>query len=311
MRICTINLKEHYLNHNNKRKPMQYLWLALALFYAIMHATVSVIDKKIVSTKNIDPLALSAIRFGVNSITSAIILILFITPSINGLNTNILLLSTFYFIAAITYFYAIKIEDISKIIPYRDAIVTKLSFILAIIILKETITITNIFGVLAIAIGGYIVWTDGKIIKPKFTKGLVLIGISAVCLAIYGIIAKISLITISPYLLSFFMYTLITAYMITTNIIFNKKKLNETRKIITTNKKLILLILLASLTAVTGVTALFFALSIENASKVLPIAGTLPLFAAIMGKKFLNESHGKERIIGAAIIITGIFLLYI
>ncbi|NOR85203.1 EamA family transporter [archaeon] len=290
---------------------MQYLWLALALFYAIMHATVSVIDKKIISTKNIDPLALSAIRFGVNSITSAIILLLFITPTYNGLNTNILLLSTFYFLAAITYFYAIKIEDVSKIIPYRDAIVTKLSFILAIIILKETTTLTNIFGILAIVFGGYIVWTDGKIIKPKFTKGLVLIGISAVCLALYGIIAKISLITISPYLLSFFMYTLITAYMITTNLIFNKKKLNETRKIITTNKKLILLILLASITAVTGVTALFFALSIENASKVLPIAGTLPLFAAIMGKKFLNESHGKERIIGAAIIITGIFLLYI
>ncbi|MCK4967629.1 MAG: EamA family transporter, partial [Candidatus Aenigmarchaeota archaeon] len=190
-------------------------------------------------------------------------------------------------------------------------IVTTLSFLLAIIILKETITTTNIFGVIAIVIGGYIVWTDGKIIKPKLSKGLILIGISAVCLAIYGIIAKISLITISPYLLSFFMYALITIYMITTNLILNKKKLNETRKIITTDKKIIFLVVLASLTAVTGVTMLFFALSIETASKVLPVAGTLPLFAAIMGKKFLNEKHGKERIIGAAIIIAGIFLLYI
>ena len=290
---------------------MEYLWVALALFYAIMHAAVSVIDKKILHHKNIDPLALSAIRFGVNSILSAIILLLFITPTFNGLNTNILLLSTFYFLAAITYFYAINIEDVSKLIPYRDAIVTKLSFILAIIILKETITITNIFGVLAIVLGGYIVWTDGKIIKPKFTKGLVLIGISAICLSSYGITAKILTTNINPYILSFYLYTLVAMYFIITNLIFNKKKLKETRIIITTSKKLTLLLLLVSIIAITGVIALFFALSLENASKVLPIAGTLPLFATIMGKKFLNETHGKERIIGAAIIIAGIFLLYI
>ncbi len=290
---------------------MEYLWLILALFYAFAHASVSVIDKKILTHKNIDPLALSAIRFTVNMAVAFAFLAAIIKTEITSINSTILLLSTFYFLAGLAYFYAIKTDDVSKLIPYRDAIVTILSFSLAFLVLGEKVTAANILGVIAIATGGYIVWTDGKIIIPKKTKGIMLIGASAVFLSFYGIAAKLSIVEISPYVLSFLMYTLVAGYFLTTNLIVNRKNLKETGTIIASNRKLTALVLLVSTIAVTGVIALFTALSLENATKVLPVAGTLPLFAAIMGKRLLNEKHGKERIAGTLLILIGLYLLYI
>ncbi|MCK4551011.1 MAG: DMT family transporter [Candidatus Aenigmarchaeota archaeon] len=290
---------------------MEYLWLALALFYAFAHAAVSVIDKKILSHKNIDPLALSAIRFAVNVIISFSILIVFLRPSLSEINAVVALLSTFYFLAGLAYFYALKTDDVSKLVPYRDAIVTILSFSLAFLLLGESITTINILGVIAIATGGYIVWTDGKITIPKKSTGILLIGISAVFLSFYGITAKVSVLDVHPLMLSFFMYLLVASYFTATNLVFNRKNLKDTGKTILSERKTRILIIMASAFAVVGSISLFFALSLENATKVLPIAGTLPLFAAIMGKRLLNEKHGKERIAGTLLILVGIYLLYI
>ena len=150
---------------------MEYLWLLLALFYAFTHASVTVIDKKILHHKNIDPLALSAIRCAVNAIISFIILAFFIKTPLSEITTIIIIISLLKFFAVLTYFYALKMGDVSKLIPYRDAIATILSFSLAFFILGEKITEIDIIGVIAIALGGYIVWTDGKIIIPNIHKG--------------------------------------------------------------------------------------------------------------------------------------------
>ena len=281
---------------------MDHLWLLVALFYAFAHATVSVLDRKILLNPKIDPLALSAIRFIVNIIIAFTLLLAFLTPTLGEINAVICLLSTFYFLAGITYFYALKTGDVSKLVPYRDAIVTILSFSLAFILLGESITTTNILGVIAIAAGGYIVWTDGRIIIPKKSTGILLIGISAVFVSFYGITAKVSVLDVHPLMLSFFMYLLVAAYFIATNMIFNRKNLKDTGKAILSGRKIQLLIIMASAFAVVGSISLFFALSLENATKVLPVTGTLPLFAAILGQRLLKENHGIERITGAAVI---------
>ena len=290
---------------------MEYLWVLLALIYSIMHSLMSVIDKKILENKKIDTLALSAIRVSINVIIAFIILNSFLTLNFDGINTTVFILSTFYFLLSITYFYAIKSGDISKLIPYRDAIVTILSFILAITLLKETVTTTDILGVIAIALGGYIVLTDGKLAIPKISKGITLIGASAIFLSLYKVTSKISVLQIEPLNLTFFMYLFVAIYFITANILFNRKNLKKTAIIITKDKKYSILIVFASTIAVLGILSLFWALAIEKATKVLPITGTLPLFAVIMGKKLLNEKHGKERIIGTILILIGIFLVYI
>ncbi|MBU4245602.1 MAG: EamA family transporter, partial [Nanoarchaeota archaeon] len=192
-----------------------------------------------------------------------------------------------------------------------DAISVSLSFFFAVILLSEKFLAIDFLGVVVIVLGGYIVWTDGKIIVPKKSAGMVLIAISAVFLALIGIVAKLGVGSMHPLMLSLYMYVFVAIYFVLFSFATKRKQLIETINAIRSEKKLVRLIFAASIAAPIGVAFQFYALSMQNAAKVLPISGTLPLFAALIGWLALKEKHGVARVIGAILLIMGIYILAI
>ncbi len=283
----------------------------LALSYAFLHALVAVFDRQILKSGKVDALALSAIRFSVSAVVAFTFVIALAVPLASGVTYPAIALSVLYFLAATTYFYALKVGEVSKLIPYRDAIVVLLSFFLAILILSEKFVSLDFLGVIIIILGGYIVWTDGKIILPKKSAGIVLIAASAILLSLIGIVAKIGVGTMNPLLLSLYMYFLDTIYVVLFSLATKRKQLIETINVVRSEKKLIGLILAASIAAPLGVAFQFYALLMQNAAKVLPVSGTLPLFAALIGWLVLKEKHGMTRVFGAIFLIVGIYILSI
>ncbi|VVB61312.1 EamA-like transporter family protein [uncultured archaeon] len=285
------------------------LWLILALSYAFLHALVAVFDKQILKNAKVDALALSAIRFSINAVVAFIFVLALAVPFASGISYPALALSVLYFLAAVTYFYALKAGEVSKLIPYRDAIVVLLSFFLAVVLLSEKFVPRDFLGVVVIILGGYIVWADGKIIVPKKSAGIVLIAISAVLLALIGIVAKLGVGTMNPLVLSLYMYFLDSIYVIIFSFATKRRQLVQTINTVRKEKKLIGLVLAASIAAPLGVAFQFYSLSMQNAAKVLPVSGTLPLFAALIGWLVLKEKHGMARVIGAVLLIIGIYIL--
>lgn len=286
-------------------------WLLFALTYAFLHALVAVIDRYVLKNHEIDPISFSTIRYAINAVI-AYVLIAFLIGGIGARITfGVIAISVLYFFAGITYFYALKCGDVSKLIPYRDAIVVLVSFFLAIALLSEAFVALDFLGVLVIVLGGYIVWTDGKIIVPKKSPGLALIAASAVFLALNGVAAKSAVRDISPLALSFFMYALVALYFALISFAFRRKEMYATINILRSEKKIIFSIFGASFSATLGVVLLFYALSMQNAAKVLPVSGTLPLFAALIGWLALKEKHGLARVFGAILLIAGIYILQI
>lgn len=284
-------------------------WLIFALSYAFLHALVAVFDRQILKSAKVDALALSAIRFSVNAVVAFAFVIALAIPLESGINYPAIALSLFYFLAAITYFYALKAGEVSKLIPYRDAIVVLLSFFLAVVLLSEKFIARDFLGVIVIVFGGYIVWTDGKIVVPEKSPGLFLIAASAVFLALIGIVAKLGVGTIHPLALLLYMYFLDAIYVVLFSLATKREQLLETIDAVRSEKKLAGLILAASIAAPLGVALQFYALSMQNAAKVLPISGTLPLFAALIGWLALKEKHGKARVFGAMLVLAGIYIL--
>lgn len=58
-----------------------------------------------------------------------------------------------------------------------------------------------------------------------------------------------------------------------------------------------------------GLFIYFWALKQDLASTIVPVAGTYPLVAAILGILFLGESFSLQRLFGALFVVLGVFLV--
>jgi len=289
------------------------LWFLLAILAALGHAIVSSLDKILMKNKKLKPLSLSTIRLGTNAIILLIISISFFSfkiPTGTSFWVYILSIAMVYTGAVVFYFSALKYGDVSKLIPYREMITILLSFILALSFLSEKVNIFDFIGVIFIIIGGYVILTDGKIVIPKKTKGILFMSIDAIFLAIYGIIAKSATFTIEPIWITLFMYIFIALFLALINFGVNFSDQVKTFQRLFENKKLLLVSFGASLSAALGTLSLITALSIGDAAKVLPISKILPLFVVLIGWFSLKEKHGIARLIGAIIICLGIYFMY-
>ncbi len=159
--------------------------------------------------------------------------------------------------------------------------------------------------------GGYVILTDGKIIIPKTSKGILFMSIDGILLAIYGIIAKTATSTVEPILISLFMYVFITSFLILINFCVGFTNQVKTIKNLFINKRLLMISLGASLSASLGTLFLITALSIGNAAEVLPLSRILPLFVVLIGWLGLREEHGIVRLIWSIFICLGMYLIYV
>ncbi|MFH1106249.1 MAG: EamA family transporter [Candidatus Aenigmatarchaeota archaeon] len=284
-------------------------WFALAILFAVSHSFVSLIDKVLLK-KKIDPIGLSSFRILTNAAIMLVVFVLFFRQPLS-LNWLVVIISLLFSISALCYFSALKIEDVSKVIPFGESIAILLSFFIPLVLLQETVSKYDYLGVFAIAIGGYIILTDGKISLPRMTRGLALIAINAVTISLVGVIGKIAVATIHPIQLTFLMYAFVSLWLVIVNLTWNRKKQFETIRFLLDNPKSLFLSVSSSILATIGYLGVFFALSIGKASEVLPLSRTLPLFVALLGWLFLKERYGAQRSLGALIMVAGMYLVYL
>lgn len=295
------------------------LWLILALFYALFHSLVPLFDKYVLRNKGIDPLTFSMFRFFANSTIAIVLSFTFFTVSIPyefNFWFYILAIASLYATSATSYFFAIKHEEVSKMIPLGQSITTLLVFLFPLIILMESTTLFDVLGTIGILIGSYIILTSGKApkifnLKMKISKGLALTIIWAVTLALFGVISKPATTFISPAVLNMFLYSLVAIYFFLLNFLINRVNMKKTIKAIVSKRKTLLSTVASSLFATVGTLLLLVALSIGNASEILPVSRGTPLFVVLFGGLFLKEKNWKIRLVGACLIVLGIYGIYI
>ncbi len=289
------------------------LWLLLALSYALFHSIVSLLDKILLKNKKVDPLSLSAYRYLVNAVISFILLFFLGKSIIVNSGTfwiYVISMAAIYTISGLGYFFAMKTADVSKAVPLGHGLTIVLAFIFSILLLKEIATLGDVFGTIMIVIGIYTVLTNGKLEMPKMSKELMLIILWAVTLALWGIMSKPATNIIDPSVLNFLMYAFTALNFLVINSIKDFKRFSNLGKTILSNGKLLGFTLLSSFFASVGTFLLFLALTMGNASEILPISRTIPLFAILWGWLILKERHYKIRFIGSLLIVLGIFLIY-
>lgn len=82
------------------------------------------------------------------------------------------------------------------------------------------------------------------------------------------------------------------------------------REIILVDSRTLALVAAAGiLGGVAGLFIYFTALKADLASRIVPLAGTYPLFAALFGMMILREGFSVGRIVGATLIAVGVFLV--
>ncbi len=293
---------------------MVQLWILLALAYALGHALVSIFDKMLLKNKTIEPMSLSTFRLGTNALMSLIIVLVlfdFVFPSSASFWINLAFVSFIYALGALMYFIPLKFGDVSQLIPFREAITILLSFFLAILLLSERTTVQDFIGTLVIMVGVYILLTGGKIVFPKFSKSIVFIGISGMLIAAFSVMFKPLVALAHPSLANLYLYVFVFLLLLAFNLLVKPRNQLRTFELILKDKRVLLFSLAASLSATLGTLALFYGLSIGNATEVLPVARALPVFAALIGWVTLKEKAGFTRLIATVIIFGGVYLISI
>ncbi len=289
-------------------------WLALAVLYAFLHSLVTMFDKIILRNKEIDPLSLSAYRFLANAaVAGAIVLSIGQAVFVDGSSfvAYIIPLGILYTITGLGYFFAVKAGDISEIVPVGQSMTILLAFALSVFVLNEIASVYDYAGTAAIILGSYFVLTNGRIEVPKMSKAFAFLTVWAVSLAIWGIFSKSAAASVHPSTLNLLMSSFAAISFVTLNSVTDFKRLVKVGRNIFSSRKLTLVMLLSSISATVGTFLLFTALTVGNASEVLPVSRSLPLFTVFLGWLVLKENHSKIRFLGSLAIVAGIFLIYI
>ena len=78
---------------------------------------------------------------------------------------------------------------------------------------------------------------------------------------------------------------------------------------IETDKRALMWIILSGVGAMVGLLLYLYALKMDDASKIVTIVATFPMFTAFYAYIFLGENLGPTRILGIAFVITGAVLI--
>lgn len=284
-------------------------WFFLSISSALLIAIAQIFDKLL--TRNLPTQVIPAVKKIINGLILLLVLFFLGVPSLTNwlLWKYILLLAVLDFFATLFYFVAIKQEAVSKILPYKTSLVVLITFTGAVILLSEAFTLSKAAGGLLIAVGVYLVLSNGKLKLPEGNKGFVLISMSGLLWAAYELTVKIGVSMAPPILLAILVYFVSGSFFWFYNGIFNRDKVKTLRKSLDLKNTIIFLV--ACIGASFSLLALYLALSMGPASLVLPLAHTAPLFLVVFSGKILKENNTVIRFLGSATIVIGIILLYL
>lgn len=246
------------------------MWILFALGSAFFAGLTSVVAK--CGIKKTDSTVATAIRTGVVLICSAVMVT--IVGSWGGI-TNIATKSRIFLVLSgiatgaswLCYFKAISIGDVNKVVPL-DKSSTVLAAVIAVIFLGESVTAPKITGLIAVAVGTYMMIgkKDGAGEKKRGLGWFFYGSLSAVFAALTSVLAKVGIENVESNLATTVRTAVVLVMAWLTVLVTGKGKLVKE----TTKKELLFIVISGILTGASWL-CYYRALQLGEVSVVAPI----------------------------------------
>lgn len=284
------------------------MWILFALGSAFFAGLTSVVAK--CGIKKTDSTVATAIRTGVVLICSAVMVT--IVGSWGGI-TNIDTKSRIFLVLSgiatgaswLCYFKAISIGDVNKVVPL-DKSSTVLAAVIAVIFLGESVTAPKITGLIAVAVGTYMMIgkKDGAGEKKRGLGWFFYGSLSAVFAALTSVLAKVGIENVESNLATTVRTAVVLVMAWLTVLVTGKGKLvNETTK-----KELLFIVISGILTGASWL-CYYRALQLGEVSVVAPIDKLSILVSVAFSYIVFKEKLTLKSFMGLMIIVVGTLCL--
>ena len=290
-------------------------WIVLSILAALLWSVVNVVDKYVIS-KFIDKLIVPVIITGAIGFVAS--LVIFFTHGFLYLSLSNILLAIvagfLYILMNILYYNAIKIEEISKVVPLFF-IAPIFILVIAAIFLGEVFTLPKYIGIFLLVFGAVLI--SSKKLSFNFGRAFWIMILAALVLAVNQVITK--------YLLNFadfwtvFAYIRIGAFIaLLPAIIINIKTFKEIFKkygfkpfglMIAGESLNFIGTICIALAAVTGFITLVNALSSVQPFFILLFTVLISIFYPQILKEEIGKAVVSRKIIAIAIMFAGVILI--
>jgi len=164
-------------------------WILLSILAALTWTIVSIVDKYILAKWVKNPIVPVMILGIVNLLGGLLVYLIHDFPSLSCINIALsFLVGVFYILIAILYLKAVKIEEISRVIPlfYLSSLFV---LILAAIFLEEIFSLTKYLGIFILIIGAILI-SSKDFTKISFGKAFWFMILASLIMAINVVITK-------------------------------------------------------------------------------------------------------------------------
>lgn len=290
------------------------MWILLTLLAAFIYAVVNTIDKHVVSKYKPEPIIFVSLISGLGFVIGLIFL-LFVKIPLNWLILLALLNGAFYPTVNILYFKSLRLEEVSRVVPWFSLYIV-LVVIGAAIFLGETLALKQYLGIAILLIGIFML-TIKKGFKVKPGRWMIFMFLASVIIAVESLLEKyllnngfkpLELFTIIQLgaFIGFLPYGIFNWLKIKTAILARSPVL----KIIAVNQTLTIsgtLILLMAISL--GLVSLVSVLESLQYFFLLSLTLLISLFYPKILKEELSGSLVSLKIIAVALVIAGIYLI--
>lgn len=284
------------------------MWILFALGSAFFAGLTSVVAK--CGIKKTDSTVATAIRTGVVLICSAVMVT--IVGSWGGI-TNVDTKSRIFLVLSgiatgaswLCYFKAISIGDVNKVVPL-DKSSTVLAAVIAVIFLGESVTAPKITGLIAVAVGTYMMIgkKDGAGEKKRGLGWFFYGSLSAVFAALTSVLAKVGIENVESNLATTVRTAVVLVMAWLTVLVTDKGKLVKE----TTKKELLFIVISGILTGASWL-CYYRALQLGEVSVVAPIDKLSILVSVAFSYIVFKEKLTLKSFMGLMIIVVGTLCL--
>lgn len=212
-----------------------------------------------------------------------------------------------------SYNYSIKFGELSRVIPFTrlNPIFTAL---IAATFLGEKLTPTRTAGIILVTVGSYaILEQKGTSWKQPFRsfardRAPKYAALSALIYSVAAVADRYATQAVQPEIYTFIIYLIITSALSTYLLTSRRDLLPEIKQQFLGNK---LIYLLTGIGGATATYLIFFAFSIAEASRVIPVLQIQVFISVVAGVMLFGEDHWHEKIIGSIILVAGVILVAI
>lgn len=288
------------------------LWLYTALISGLLFAAVAVLSKEIMEDTS------SVLFTSIYALLSA----LFYTPVflyylstvetdlITGLAPFIILSGLANAFGILSFNYGIKQTDISIAMPLNRLQPVFVALI-GVAVLGEVIDLFLGLGIILVTAGSYIVLLKDKnhplepFLNLKQDRGAQLAALSAAIFAVAAVTDRFVTQTLKPEVYTFLLLTVMALSINSYLYRKNKTHLTDVKTELESSPKIYLL---TGILAAGAYYSVLSALSMAQASKVIPVLQIQIPLTVIAGGALFSEEHVIQKLVGSAILIAGIAL---